>query len=383
MDKIYNPKTNKFINLKTKKGVELLEKYTQTGGGSVRFYITERKIGDKHFLQVYMNQSLNKLNRINNLTSYFTINDNFLKNKKELKEEIKRKILELYKVNLKFHREITQNNYLFEVEGSIFGKINSFKNRKSHVNSHQSPNFPLNVPQITNGPPINTNKYKNFEKTNYYKIIFDDTFKITNNNNNNKKQYNNIGKWYTQNRNNFSYRDLKKALREDNITILSEKKLIIHKLLKYILYNSIYSQNQPIITPLTVYHGGVLPDDIPDTKSTFYRFKYFLSTSKEKDTVLKFLKRSQPRILLKIIIDNICIAGDMKRVSNNPGEEEVLFPPYTLFKITKISQMTYNEYNELYDITYEEPFSYKLYEMLAVETPIPSLYTSNNNNYMV
>ena len=73
----------------------------------------------------------------------------------------------------------------------------------------------------------------------------------------------------------------------------------------------------------------------------------------------------------------------MKRVSNNPGEEEVLFPPYTLFKITKISQMTYNEYNELYDITYEEPFSYKLYEMLAVETPIPSLYTSNNNNYMV
>lgn len=201
MDTIHNPKTNKFINLKTKtgvgvlrkyvenlsnnteyntiihpitnkklktngkKGVELLEEYTQTGGGYKRFYITERKIGDKHFLQVYMNESLNKLKTINHLTSYFIVDDKFLKNIKQLITEIKKKISKLYEnTNFKHktglgyatkiflsedYRQISDYNYLFEVEGSIFGKISSFKNRKYHVNSQPSPNFPPNVPQIT------------------------------------------------------------------------------------------------------------------------------------------------------------------------------------------------------------------------------------------
>ena len=202
MDTIHNPKTNKFINLKTKtgvgvlrkyvenlsnnteyntiihpitnkklktngkKGVELLEEYTQTGGGDKRFYITERKIGDKHFLQVYMNESLNKLNTINHLTSYFIVEDIFLKNIGKLIPEIKRIILQLYEVKLGDYTSISEYNYLFDMTGTynrnIFGKISTFHKVNNSLpkeglptisnvygNNYVSPNIPETVSQIT------------------------------------------------------------------------------------------------------------------------------------------------------------------------------------------------------------------------------------------
>lgn len=218
MDTIHNPKTNKFINLKTKtgvgvlrkyvenlsnnteyntiihpitnkklktngkKGVELLEEYTQTGGNVIRFYITERNIKGEYFLQVYMNQSLNKYNRINKLTSYFTINDDFLKNEEDLIKKIKMKILELYNVDLTSYREISKNNYLFKIKGSIFGRTSSLKNRNYSVYKQPSSNFSPNVPQITRSEsmvlvPFITNNTK-YHKPLYTSLNLNDIISI-------------------------------------------------------------------------------------------------------------------------------------------------------------------------------------------------------------